>query len=158
MALKRKTAPATQPITRDEAKAHCRIDHTDDDVLVDAYIASATSYLDGPTGILGRCIVSQVWELYYDAFPCEDLKLPLGDVITIDKVEYVDPISKAYVIWPAVNYETDLIAKEGWVIPVASWPIALSTTNAEPADGTAMACNAAADLEWPSSRVPSLDI
>jgi uncharacterized phiE125 gp8 family phage protein len=131
MALKLKTAPALTPVTLAEAKAHLRFSETDDDTLITGLINAATSYLDGTAGIMGRCLVSQVWELYYDAFPAGDLQIPLGNLLAVGSVEYVDPITKLYVTWPALNnYETDLISKEGWVIPVKAWPTPAETSNA----------------------------
>jgi uncharacterized phiE125 gp8 family phage protein len=131
MALKRKTAPLLQPLSRDEVKAHLRVQHNDDDVLIDGLIESATSYLDGPSGIMGRCLMAQDWYLYYDAFPNGDLLLPLANLLSVVAVEYVDPSSLTYVTWTqALNYEVDATAHEGWVIPVHGWPAIAATSNA----------------------------
>lgn len=71
------TPPALQPVTLDEAKLHCRIDHADDDILISAYIAAATGHLDGWTGILGRCILPQTWRV---SAVTGDIVLPMPDV------------------------------------------------------------------------------
>jgi uncharacterized phiE125 gp8 family phage protein len=52
-------------VTRDEAKAHCRIDHDEEDALIDLYIAAAVAHLDGWKGVLGRCIMTQEWRQEY---------------------------------------------------------------------------------------------
>lgn len=130
MALKLKTAPATTPITLAEAKAHLRVDTSDEDALITGLINAATQHLDAYDGVLGQCIVSQVWELYYDSFPSGDLEIPLGPVISIDSVEYVDPTTLLYVTWNASNYETDLVSLKAWVIPKGAWPAIASTSNA----------------------------
>lgn len=130
MALKLKTAPSVTPISLTEAKMHCRVDATDDDELITALINAAVSYLDGYSGILGRCLMPQVWQLCYDAFPSGPLQIPLGPVISIDSVEYVDPVSGNYVAWNAANYETDLVSLEAWIAPVDSWPTPMTTLNA----------------------------
>ena len=55
------TPPAATPITLSEAKAQARVAHDDEDLLIQHYIDAATAWLDGPTGILGRCLVTQTW-------------------------------------------------------------------------------------------------
>lgn len=83
----RTAAPSILPVTLTEAKQHLRIedDLTLEDNLVTGLISAATEYLDGWTGILGRCLVEQEWRQDFDAFsPC--LFLPLGPVIAIVSV------------------------------------------------------------------------
>lgn len=130
MALKLLTAPSIMPVTLAEAKAHCRIDHSDNDSMITSLIDAAVSYLDGYTGILGRCLIEQTWELYYDTFPCGDLRIPLGKLISITSVEYVDPTTLLYVTWASANYEVDTYSLDGWVIPVDGWPTPADTSNA----------------------------
>jgi len=130
MALKLKTAPAVRPLTLAEVKAHCRVDSVDDDLLLDGLIDAAVTMLDGHRGILGRCLIEQTWELYYDEFPSGDLQIPLGDVRAIESVEYVDMTSGLYVEWNVSNYETDLISQPSWIVPIIGWPSHMTTTNA----------------------------
>ena len=40
-----------------EAKAQARVAYDDKDLLIQHYIDAATVWLDGPAGILGRCLV-----------------------------------------------------------------------------------------------------
>lgn len=130
MALKLKTAPALTPISVAEAKAHLRVSSTDEDALIEGLVNAAVAYLDGPSGILGRCLVSQTWELYYDAFPTGDLRIPIGNLIAVETVEYVDPDLAIFVTWSSANYEVDDKSLDGWVIPVDGWPDVLETSNA----------------------------
>lgn len=83
------TAPATQPVTLAEAKLHCRVDHTDDDALIEGLIAAATGHLDGWTGILGRAIITQTWRQDFPGFGCK-LRLPLAPAASISAVTYHD--------------------------------------------------------------------
>ena len=91
--LQLQSAAATFPVSRDEAKAHCRIDHNDDDSYIDDLIEMAAARLDGADGILGRALITQTWSLTVDCFPsvAEGLRLPLGPVQSISEVTYVDP-------------------------------------------------------------------
>lgn len=85
----RTSAPASNPVTLDEAKIHCRVDHTDEDDLITALIEAATSHLDGWTGILGRAIITQSWRQDFPRFGC-NLRLPLQPVASITSVTYYD--------------------------------------------------------------------
>jgi hypothetical protein len=104
-----KTAPADEPVMLDEAKHHLRYVSGDQDDLIGAYLASATAYLDGPSGVLGRALVRQSWTLYLDHFPWRRphlspvsflrrghrrhwaaIRLPLPPLISVDSITYVD--------------------------------------------------------------------
>ncbi len=74
------TPPSGTPVTLTEMKTHLRIDGSDEDTLVQSYIDAATSYLDGATGILGRCLLTQTWAVKLPSFPSADFKFPFPDV------------------------------------------------------------------------------
>jgi uncharacterized phiE125 gp8 family phage protein len=57
------------------AKRQCRVDYNDDDELIQSLIDSATAWLDGPGGWLGRCLMPQTLELRQDSFWHGDWKL-----------------------------------------------------------------------------------
>lgn len=131
MALKIKTPPVDKPLTLAEVRTHCRVDHDSDDVILGLYLAAATGYVDGYKGVLGRAIMSQVWELTYDAFPSGPIEIPLGPLISVDKVEYIDPVTGAYVEFTASgNYVVDASSYQGWISPVNDWPSPRDTLNA----------------------------
>jgi uncharacterized phiE125 gp8 family phage protein len=72
------TPPAEAPVSREEAKAHLRVSHADEDALIDGLIAAAVSHLDGWAGLLGRCMVTQTWRV--DFYGWSLLRLPFPDV------------------------------------------------------------------------------
>lgn len=84
----RVTPPSMLPVSLAEAKAHLRVDHDEDDVVIEAYIAAAVDHLDGWTGILGRCLVEQTWQQDFEA-ACPVL-LPLGPIIEVVSVSFTD--------------------------------------------------------------------
>lgn len=87
----RVTPPAETPVSVTECKAHLRIDHSSDDTLIGTYLNAAVARLDGRAGILGRCLVSQVWRLDLDGWPRTSLqRLPFCDVSAIGSVKYSD--------------------------------------------------------------------
>lgn len=85
----RTIAPEITPVTLDEVKGHLRVDHIDDDDLIQALIGAAVDHLDGWTGILGRCLVEQTWRQDFERF-ASCLPLPLGPVIDITSVDYAN--------------------------------------------------------------------
>ncbi|MGQ3675619.1 head-tail connector protein [Xanthobacter sp. TB0139] len=70
--------PAAEPLTRAEAKDFLRLDHDDEDVLVDALITTARSWVESQTG---RALMVQSWRFVRDAWPLSHLIIaPLGPV------------------------------------------------------------------------------
>ena len=86
MALKLITAPTTYPVTLAEAKAHLRVDSTDEDALITSMITSATETAEQ---ITGRAIMPQTWELTLDGFPSE-FELTRVPVASVTSVKYLD--------------------------------------------------------------------
>lgn len=66
MPIKLIMAPASEPITLDEAKLHLRVDHADDDTLITMLIGAARAAAES---ICRRAFITQQWCLYLDAFP-----------------------------------------------------------------------------------------
>lgn len=54
-------APEFVPVLLPEMKLHLRVDHNDDDGLIEAQQMAAIAYLDARGGVLGRCIMPQTW-------------------------------------------------------------------------------------------------
>lgn len=82
-------APAVLPVSREECKLHLRVDGTDEDGLIDIYLAAAVTHLDGEAGWLGRAIVAQTWSQQFDAFE-RSILLALAPVTSITSVKYED--------------------------------------------------------------------
>lgn len=87
------TAPAAFPVTLADAKAHLRVDHSDSDAMITAYLEAATVHLDGYGGVLGRALINQEWRQDFDGF-CRILRLPLPNVsaaaVTYDDADGVE--------------------------------------------------------------------
>lgn len=60
------SGPATEPVTREEAKAHARVDGASEDARIDALIAAARAEVENRTG---RALVTQSWRIVRDAIP-----------------------------------------------------------------------------------------
>jgi uncharacterized phiE125 gp8 family phage protein len=83
------TAASAALVTLAEAKAHLRVDHSDEDSYIQSLINAAVSYLDGFSGRLGRAILEQTWRVDFEAF-ADELRLPVGDIIAVSSVSYYD--------------------------------------------------------------------
>lgn len=128
MALRLITAPAVEPMTLAEVKAHLRVDDTDDDALIELYIKAATAYVDGEDGFLGRALVTQTWELVIDEFPENEIMIPLPPLQSVSSVKYDDG---AGVEQTASNYTVDDASEPGWIVPDTSgWPSTFDGINA----------------------------
>jgi uncharacterized phiE125 gp8 family phage protein len=78
------SGPDERPISLEEAKAHARVYHAEDDALIETYIAAAVAHLDGRSGVLGRCMVDQQWRAQFSAWPADrQLRLPFPDVSAV---------------------------------------------------------------------------
>lgn len=85
------TSPASDPISLTEAKAHLRVTSSSEDTLIGNLVSSATSALDGHTGILGRCMVTQTWVQKFDDWS-DIMRLPFPDLSTV-VLTYLDASS-----------------------------------------------------------------
>lgn len=70
--LTRTTPPAVEPVTLAEAKAHCRVDTSDDDTYIGTLITAARQWVEE---YLDRSLVNTQWTMRLDAFPYE-IELP----------------------------------------------------------------------------------
>ncbi len=87
--------PAETPITLDDAKAQCRILDNYENALIQSYLDAAVSWLDGYSGVLGRCMVTQTWRADITRLG-ETIALPFPD-IQITSADFSDATGGALV-------------------------------------------------------------
>ena len=89
MALVMTAAPAAEPISLAEAKAHLRIDADDEDELLSSLIVTARRFVERT---MARALITQDWSLYLDAWPRNGtLVLPIAPVQEVTAVRVHDP-------------------------------------------------------------------
>lgn len=84
-------APAAYPVTLQDVKRNSRVDGTDDDALLTAYIEAATAHFDALAGVLGRALINQTWQQKLPYFPdCGVIGLDLSPIQSITSITYYD--------------------------------------------------------------------
>jgi uncharacterized phiE125 gp8 family phage protein len=125
------TPPAVTPVSAAEMKRWLRIDDDEEQAEIEAMIGDAVDHVDGWSGILGRAMIEQTWELTLDAFPACDIQIPLGPLIGVTSIKYDDPDGIEQTL-SASAYEVDNLREPGWVVPVSgtAWPSTIVAINA----------------------------
>lgn len=122
--------PASEtPVTVAEAKLHCRVDHTRDDVPIAGFIATAAAWLEAYTG---RAFVQRMIDLVWDgpALPAGPLwafsavwalEIPITPLVSVSSVTVTDPAGVSSVV-SAGSYTVDtagnrIVFAPGYVLP-----------------------------------------
>lgn len=127
MSLTLTTAPAQEPITLVEAKAHLRQEASDDDTLITSLITAARVHVEE---YVGRALITQQWELGLDAFPT-DIEMPLPRLQSVESVKYLDADGNLQTL-DSAKYRVDIASEPGGITPAygESWPGTRAVTGA----------------------------
>jgi len=117
------TPPTIEPVTRDKAKSHCRVEVSTDDEFISDLIAFARDYIEDQVGV---SYLTQTWEQTLDTFPYmnDPIELLRWPVQSISSVVYYDSNGNA-ITWDPSNYVANTTSKPPRVGPVFAkfWPI-----------------------------------
>lgn len=120
-------------VTLAEIKAHTNnVGTSSDDTVLQGFVSAAVAYLDGPSGVLGRCLLTQTWEAPFAAqnWP-QNLFVPFVDVQS-HVVQYRDANDTLQTV---AGDAFEVIRKPGGsiILPVDGFVApALSSATAEP--------------------------
>ena len=130
--LRRTSAPAVEPVTLSEAKAHCRVDTSADDTLIQGYITTAREWVED---YIDRALVTQQLVMKLDAFPAE-IELPRPPMIasgtaTAVTITYVTGEAGGTATLSASEYRVDRDSTPGAIrtLYAGSWPSHLIDQN-----------------------------
>jgi len=78
------TPPSIEPVSLADAKAHLKIDTSDDDALITAMITAARARAEWHTG---RALITQAWTLHLDRWPDSGtIEIPLPPLQSVASV------------------------------------------------------------------------
>lgn len=147
MALVLTSAPAIEPVTLSEAKAHLRIDGSGEDTLLGSLILTSRLHVETA---LGLALITQTWRLLLDAWPTgEVLELPLRPLQSVDEVRIIAASGDASVV-PETDWRADLASTPPRLLRAgAGWPPPGVAAGGIAIDLTAGYGDAAADVPAP---------
>lgn len=128
MSLIRTVEPTEEPISLTEAKAHLRVDITDDDALISSLIVAAR---ENAEQYLWRALCTQTWRYTLDMFPQKYnetpkiIKLPYPRLQSISSFTYFDTSGTEQTMVEGADYLLDGDDEPARLasIPNKDWPI-----------------------------------
>jgi len=134
--LTRQIPPSVEPVTLAEAKAHLRVDASDDDAYILGLITTAREWCEE---YLDRTLVSTQWVMRLDKFPDDgtmDVELPRPPVVSSGTATAVSVTYTAEnggtQSWSSASYRVDRASTPGVVRTLygQTWPPHLQDDNA----------------------------
>ena len=121
------TAPIGEPVSLEDAKSHLRIDHTDEDDQIEAWIVAARERAQDVTH---RQFMTATWEESYDAFP-GIFYVPLPPLQSVTSIIYTDTDGNSQTL-ASSKYTVDTASEPGRVSPAFGevWPQTRDVMNA----------------------------
>lgn len=113
------TAPAAEPVTASEAKAHLRVDHSNDDTYIGTIITAARRMLEN------HCqaqFVSATYDWALDSF-ASYVKVPRPPLVSVTSITYLDSTGASQTLDSSV-YRVDTRIRPGriWLGYGQMWP------------------------------------
>ena len=122
MSLTLVTPPSAEPVALADAKAFLRVEHSADDALIEEFLVAARRRYDGRDGMLGRALVTQVWQMRLDTFPAGEIEVPLPPLQSIDSVSYEAEDGTTAALTEGTDFRVDSWSAPGRIVPVNGWP------------------------------------
>lgn len=125
----------TEPLTLSEAKAHLRVDGTDDDLYIAGLVTTCRRQLEAHTS---RTIASQTLTLRLDRFPSDAIQIRKPPVTAVSSVQYVDTAGDTQT-WSSSDWQASLHREPPIIVPAygESWP-----TTRDQLDAVTVTCTA----------------
>jgi len=134
MGLNVTVVPTTEPITIAEAKAHLRVDDSEDDTTILSFVSACRGYLED---MLNRTLVSTTYEWTRDGFPPshrdvwnsssirgrETFYVPRSPLASVTSIQYIDEDGVTQTL-ASSKYTVDTGSEPGRIYPTIDefWP------------------------------------
>jgi len=114
------TAPTIEPLETDnDLKKHLRIDHNEEDDLIDGQITAARAYFEDVTH---RALLTQTWRYTLDAWPDGPvIALPRPPLQSVTDIKYLDEDGNE-TTWGSSNYVVDTAGGRVALASNVGWP------------------------------------
>lgn len=119
------TPPTEAVVSLAEAKAWLRVDHPDEDALIQNLVEGATAWCEQTAS---RAFVTRTLRLWLDRFPGRDhcpIEVPWPRLQSVTQIVYFDSAGVQQTLnAPFADFQVDLIAEPGVILPAPgkSWP------------------------------------
>ncbi|MGK2873760.1 MAG: head-tail connector protein [Alphaproteobacteria bacterium] len=133
------SAPAVEPVSEAEARAHMRVDSEEELALMLGYMRAARQAVESWTG---RALISQNWRWMLDAWPhargtrwwdgvrqgamsagaARYIEVPKAPLLSVTAVTLFDDADQS-VVWPVENYFADTASAPGRLVLRNSAPV-----------------------------------
>lgn len=114
--------PGSEPITLGEAKAHLKIDGSDEDAYIATLITVARLHVEEA---YGWALITQTWDVYYPGFPAglREMVITQPPLQSVTEVEYTLDDGTTAVLSASV-YNVDAASSPGRIVPKRDqeWP------------------------------------
>lgn len=155
--LTQSAAPAAEPLTTAQAKAHLVVESafTDDDTLIGTLITVARAYVEDYTGCQ---IYTATWVYRLDGFPSYEIRLPKPPLQSVTSVAYVDTSGTAQTLTATTDYTVDQYGIPGRIVPAygCTWPSTYGHVNDVTITYTAGYGDA--DAEYPAPMIHAMKL
>lgn len=121
------TDAALLAVSLDDAKLHLRVDHADEDDLIELLIRAA---MEDAEAMMGRALLPQTWRQRLDAWPAGSVELGPACVSAVTAIAYTDSAGAAQTldVSTAVHLQSDALTAHLWPAYGTTWP----ATRAQP--------------------------
>lgn len=119
MALKLITSPEEKLVSLELAKQFLRIDHDDEDAILNVMIGAAEEVV---AKLTNRAFGVGTWELVLDEFPDEAIQLPIAPLLDVVGLYYFDNEGDEQTV-DTDDYYVDDRSAVPWIVPTTNgWP------------------------------------
>lgn len=110
---KLKTAPAAEAVTLAEAKAHLKVYHDEQNVLIQGYLDSAVEDIEN---ITGRRLITQTWNIICNTWAEVTEIIKFGKLQSVASIKYLDEDRAEQTVLASLYIVSGIGTDEGQIV------------------------------------------